>query len=72
MFFKNIISSNTYREQNHLKYDGGFVVFKECLIDFYDRPYKKIKRSVYGKKCEYFLNNEDCKEKHCFIPIKQN
>ena len=54
MFFKNIISSNTYREQNHLKYDGGFVVFKECLIDFYDRPYKKIKRSVYGKKCEYF------------------
>ena len=54
MFFKNIISINTYRERIQLKYDGGFVVFKENLIDFYDRPFEKVKRSVYDKKCEYF------------------
>ena len=54
MFFKNIISLKTFKDQIQLKYDWGFVVFKKCLVDFYDRPYKKIKRSVYGKKCEYF------------------
>ena len=54
MFLKNFISINTYRDQIQLKYDGGYVVFKEYLIDFYDRPFKKVKRSVYGKKCEHF------------------
>ena len=54
MFFKNIISINTYREQIQLKYDGGFVVFEECLIVFFDRPFKKVKRSVYAKNANIF------------------